>query len=235
MGTTQPGKDLGIWGGRGEWGRNARCAQIMTRRGGAGKGSGSKGCRGAEHGQACTKERTGTVAVRAALESAVQVGRGDEGSRQAEMANRVPDCLFTSAFLSTCLAMFCTSATFTATAFPSPSPPCHYLCTSHIPSLTFLPQYPHPPQIPICFPDCVLPISAHLPALTRGLSALHLSACPVRGTVGKASFCSFQRGPKRSNLTTFTFLLHVNTCSVYKLIESTYGQQKQLGTPVVFD
>jgi hypothetical protein len=31
-----------------------RCAQKMTRRGGAGKGSGSKGCRGAEHGQACT-------------------------------------------------------------------------------------------------------------------------------------------------------------------------------------
>jgi hypothetical protein len=46
-----------------------------------------KGCRGAEHGQACTKERTGAVAVRAALESAVLVGRGDEGNRQAEMAN----------------------------------------------------------------------------------------------------------------------------------------------------
>jgi hypothetical protein len=59
----------------------------MTRRGGAGKGSGSKGCRGAEHGQACTKERTGAVAVRAALESAVQLGRGDEGNRQSEMAN----------------------------------------------------------------------------------------------------------------------------------------------------
>jgi hypothetical protein len=54
----------------------------MTRRGGAGKGTGSKGCRGAEHGQACTKERTGGVPVRAALESAVQVGRGNE---QAEM------------------------------------------------------------------------------------------------------------------------------------------------------
>jgi hypothetical protein len=59
----------------------------MTRRGGVGKGTGSKGCRGAEHGQACTKERTGAVAVRAALESAVQVGRGNEGHRQAEMAN----------------------------------------------------------------------------------------------------------------------------------------------------
>jgi hypothetical protein len=59
----------------------------MTKGGGAGKGSGSKGRRGAEHGQACTKERTGAVALRAALESAVQVGRGDKGNRQAEMAN----------------------------------------------------------------------------------------------------------------------------------------------------
>jgi hypothetical protein len=61
----------------------------MTRRGGAGKGSGSKGCRGAEHGQACTKERTGAVALRAALESAVQLGQGDEVNRQAEMAQVV--------------------------------------------------------------------------------------------------------------------------------------------------
>jgi hypothetical protein len=61
----------------------------MTRRGGAGKGSGSKGCRGSEHGQACTnyKDRTGAVALRAALESAVQLGRGDVVNRQAEMAN----------------------------------------------------------------------------------------------------------------------------------------------------
>jgi hypothetical protein len=52
----------------------------MTRstRGGVGKGmrSGSKGCRGAEHGQACTKDRTGAEALRAALESAMQLGRG---------------------------------------------------------------------------------------------------------------------------------------------------------------
>jgi hypothetical protein len=41
---------------------------------------------GAEHGQAC-KDRTGAVALRVALESAEQVGRGDKGNRQAEMAN----------------------------------------------------------------------------------------------------------------------------------------------------
>jgi hypothetical protein len=42
-----------------------------------------------ENDKACTKERTstGAVAPRAALESAVQLGRGDEGNRQAEMAN----------------------------------------------------------------------------------------------------------------------------------------------------
>jgi hypothetical protein len=66
---------------------NVRCAQKMTRRGGAGKGSGSEGCRGAEHGQACTKDRTGAVDLRTAVESAVQLGRGDEVNRQSEMAN----------------------------------------------------------------------------------------------------------------------------------------------------
>jgi hypothetical protein len=78
----------------GKWGMgqaskwwNVRCAQRMTRREGAGKGRGSKGCRGAKHGQACTKDRTGAVALRAALELAVQLGRGDVVNRQAEMAN----------------------------------------------------------------------------------------------------------------------------------------------------
>jgi hypothetical protein len=85
-------KAFGNLGGKWEMGQESEgwivsCAQKMRRRGGAGKGSGSKGCSGAEHGQACSKERTGAVAVRAALESAVQVGRGDEGNRQAEMAN----------------------------------------------------------------------------------------------------------------------------------------------------
>jgi hypothetical protein len=65
-----------------------RCAEKMTRRGGAGKGRGSEGCRGAEHGQACTKkDHSGAVALRAALESAMQLRRGNEVNRQAEMAN----------------------------------------------------------------------------------------------------------------------------------------------------
>jgi hypothetical protein len=63
-----------------------RCAQKMTRRGGAGKGSGSilcSDCRGTEHGQTHTMDRTGAVALRVALESAVQLGRGYEMNRQA--------------------------------------------------------------------------------------------------------------------------------------------------------
>jgi hypothetical protein len=50
----------------------------MTRLGVARRGSRSKCWRGAKHGQTCTKDRTGAVALRAALESAVQLGRGDE-------------------------------------------------------------------------------------------------------------------------------------------------------------
>jgi hypothetical protein len=42
-------------------------------------------------------------------------------------------------------------------------------------------------------------------ALTRGLSAFHLSICPAGGTVGNASFCSFQRAQEHSNLTTFPY------------------------------
>jgi hypothetical protein len=88
-----------------------------------------------------------------------------------------PDSHSTSAFLSTCLAMLCTSATFegskfTATAFPSPSHPCHFLCTFHFPSLAFLPHLPLPPQISICNPDCLVPILkpylAHLQASRNG-------------------------------------------------------------------
>jgi hypothetical protein len=60
--------------------------QKMTRRGGAGKGSGSQGYRSVEYGQTCTEDGTGAVALRAALESAVQLRRG-EVNRQAEMAN----------------------------------------------------------------------------------------------------------------------------------------------------
>jgi hypothetical protein len=53
----------------------------MTRRGRAENSSGSKGCRGAEQGQTSANDRTGAGALRAALDSAVQLGRGDEVNR----------------------------------------------------------------------------------------------------------------------------------------------------------
>jgi hypothetical protein len=61
-----------------------RCAQKITRRGRAGKGSGSKGCRGAEHDQ--YQEKHWCYGCQGST-SAVHVGRGDEGNRQAEMAS----------------------------------------------------------------------------------------------------------------------------------------------------
>jgi hypothetical protein len=65
-----------------------RCAQkLFIDKEGLGMAVTVKGCRGTEHGQTCAKDRTGAVALRAALESAVQLGRGDEVNRQAEMAN----------------------------------------------------------------------------------------------------------------------------------------------------
>jgi hypothetical protein len=62
---------------------DVRCAQQLTRSGRAGKGSGSKRCRGAGHGMYQGSHWYHLVALRAALESAVQLGRGDEVNRQA--------------------------------------------------------------------------------------------------------------------------------------------------------
>jgi hypothetical protein len=49
--------------------------------------AGKFSCRGAAHGQTSLKDRTGAVAVRAALELALQLGRCDEVYRQADAAN----------------------------------------------------------------------------------------------------------------------------------------------------
>jgi hypothetical protein len=97
-----------------------------------------------------------------------------------------PESHSTSAILSTCLAMFCTSTTLTA--FPSPSPPCHFLCTSHIPSIACLPHLPLPPQIPVCLRkhtyDCVVVYLTalcpfgHMCCLDRGFECLPLTRLP---------------------------------------------------------
>jgi hypothetical protein len=92
-----------------------------------------------------------------------------------------------------------TSATLiaTCTAFPSPSPPCHALCTSHVPSLVFLPHLPLPSHRLSRLPCAHFGTSAALP---RGWSAFHFFVCSFRGTVGIALFCTFQRAQKQSNL-----------------------------------
>jgi hypothetical protein len=43
-------------------------------------------------------------------------------------------------------------------------------------------------------------------AFTWGLNAFHSSVCRSGGTLGIASFCTFQRAKKHSNLTFLTFL-----------------------------
>jgi hypothetical protein len=58
----------------------------MTRRGVAGRDSRSEACRNAEHAQTCAQDSNGAAAVRVALESAVQLGRGHEVNRLAEIS-----------------------------------------------------------------------------------------------------------------------------------------------------
>jgi hypothetical protein len=142
-----------------------------------------------------------------------------------------PDSNSTSAILSTRLAKCCTSAIFTATAFPSHSPPFRFLCTSHISSLAFLPHLSFPPLIPICLPDYVVPISAHLLPWQR----VWVSSTPPfasGGTVGIASFCTFQRVQIHSNLGFFYNLLTLVTCTSSGN-PSTYQQQAQVSIHIV--
>jgi hypothetical protein len=81
---------MGIWGGRGRWGRKASDGMRdidVHRQGGEGLGKAvvvkvAEVQHMAMHGQTCTKDRTGSVALRAAIESAVQLGRNE-----ADMAN----------------------------------------------------------------------------------------------------------------------------------------------------
>jgi hypothetical protein len=86
-----------------------------------------------------------------------------------------------------CLAMFCTSATFTAAAFPSHSPPCHVQFTTRISSLAFPPHLSLYPLSLTCFPDSVVPFGT----LTLSWIAFHSSVCPCGGDVGSVLFCTF--------------------------------------------
>jgi hypothetical protein len=102
--------------------------------------------------------------------------------------------------------MFCTSATLTATAFPSPSPPRHFLCTSHI-SITRFPA-----------PSLTSPTDSHMlswlrcaqfgtfDVLTRGLRAFHLSIC-LSGGMWETPHAVLAKGPKSTPI--FYWLLQV--------------------------
>jgi hypothetical protein len=101
----------------------------------------------------------------------------------------------TRAFLSTCLAMFCTSATFTATALSSPSPPCHFLCTSHIPSLAFLPHHLNScPRSPNALLNSLLPLW-HICCLDTGLERLPFVPLPCWRYLWKHLILYFPKSP----------------------------------------
>jgi hypothetical protein len=109
-----------------------------------------------------------------------------------------PESHSTSAILSTyvytCLAMFCTSVTFTATAFPSPS----LSFSVHIShSITPLPApSPTPPPDSHMLPRLRCARFGTFAALTRRLNAFHFFVGPPGGAIGIASFCTFQRARK---------------------------------------
>jgi hypothetical protein len=117
----------------------------------------------------------------------------------------------TSAILSTCLAIFCTSATFTATAFPSPSPPSHFLCTSHIPSLAFFPISHFPPRFfpPRCAFLTALCTFWHICCLDTGFQRLPLVHLPCWRYRWKRLILYFPKSPKALQSDIFNFLLHV--------------------------
>jgi hypothetical protein len=63
---------------------------------------------------------------------------------------------------------------------PFPAPPCHFLCTSRIPSLAFLPHLFLPTRIPICFPDSAARLCPfwHIFCLDMGFEHLPLVRLP---------------------------------------------------------
>jgi hypothetical protein len=96
--------------------------------------------------------------------------------------------------ISTCLAMFCTSATFTATAFPSPSPPCHFcahLTFKH--SLSF-PISHFPPRFPHAFLPALCPFW-HICCLGTGFERLPLVRLPCWRYRWKCLILVFLKSP----------------------------------------
>jgi hypothetical protein len=140
---------------------------------------------------------------------------------------------------STSLAMFCTSATCTATAFPNHSPHSHFLCTSSISSLAFLPHLPLTPQIPICFPDCIEPVLVHvLPSHGRGVSVPLLRFAFWRYRWNRL-ILYFPKSPEKLPSDTFSYLLHASCAPSENLYDAlkartyVYRQQTQHSTHIV--
>jgi hypothetical protein len=125
---------------------------------------------------------------------------------------------------STCLDVL-RLANFTATAFPSHSPPCHLLCTSLISSLTFLPHLPLYPLIPICFPARVAHFSTYA-ALKLSVSAF-LLRLPYWRYRWNRLIPYFPESPKTLQSDIF------DSRKIRKLNSSTYQQQKQLSAHIV--
>jgi hypothetical protein len=104
-----------------------------------------------------------------------------------------------------CLAMFCTSATFTAAAFPSHSPPCHVLFTTRISSLAFLPHLSLYPLSLTCFPDSVVPFWH----VDTELECLPLLRLPLWRCCWKRLVLYFLKSPKTIQSESFDFGIQV--------------------------
>jgi hypothetical protein len=89
-----------------------------------------------------------------------------------------------------------------------------------------------PPRFPYAFPTALCPFW-HICCLGTGFERLPLVRLPCWRYRWKRLILFFLKSPRTLQSDYFHILLHV-TCRVYKLIESTYGQQNQLSTPVVF-
>jgi hypothetical protein len=118
---------------------------------------------------------------------------------------------------------------------PFPAPPllvifCAHLTIHH--SLS-CPISHFPPIFRYAFLTALCPFW-HIYCLDTGFEPLPLVRLPFWRHRWKRLILLFPKSPRRLQSDYFHILLHV-TCRVYKLIESTYGQQNQLSTPVVFD
>jgi hypothetical protein len=119
---------------------------------------------------------------------------------------------------------------------PFPTPPLLVIFCAH---LTFhhslsCPISYFPPGFPYAFLTGLCPFW-HIFCLDTGFEHLPLVCLPCWRYCWKSLILFFSKRHKTLQSDNFHFLLHVNTCRIYKLVESTHGQQNELSIPVVFD